>query len=128
RPDPEIHLPVGRRGKTLAARDCGAQAAVRASGHRLMCGISGIHFTDRSRQVDAARIAAMSAALRHRGPDDEGTYIDGNIGLGHQRLSILDLSSAGRQPMTTPDRRYWIVYNGEIYNYRELRADLERRG
>jgi asparagine synthase (glutamine-hydrolysing) len=66
--------------------------------------------------------------MRHRGPDDEGFYLDGNIGLGHQRLSVIDLSPLGRQPMTNEDDRLWIVYNGEIYNYLELRQQLAGRG
>jgi asparagine synthase (glutamine-hydrolysing) len=70
----------------------------------------------------------MGAALRHRGPDDRGDFAEGPIAFAHQRLSIIDLSAAGHQPMQTPDRRFTIVYNGEIYNYRELRAELERDG
>jgi asparagine synthase (glutamine-hydrolysing) len=93
-----------------------------------MCGICGIHFADRSRTPEPEAIAAMAAALRHRGPDDEGVEVDRNVGLGHTRLSILDLSSAGHQPMHSPDGRYRIVFNGEIYNYRELRAELEGQG
>lgn len=66
--------------------------------------------------------------MRHRGPDDEGFYINGNIGLGHERLSIIDLSEAGHQPMTNEDSRFWIVFNGEIYNYLELRQELIGKG
>jgi asparagine synthase (glutamine-hydrolysing) len=70
----------------------------------------------------------MARAMRHRGPDDEGFYRDGNIALGHQRLSIIDTSPLGRQPMTNEDKQLWIVCNGEIYNYLELRQQLVGRG
>jgi asparagine synthase (glutamine-hydrolysing) len=93
-----------------------------------MCGIAGISHFDRDRGVDRAALAAMGRALRHRGPDDEGVHVSRNTGLVHQRLSIIDLSAAGHQPMPTDDRRYWIVYNGEIYNYLELRQELIARG
>jgi len=69
----------------------------------------------------------MMNTIRHRGPDDEGLYISGNIGLGHRRLSIIDLNT-GKQPISNETGTVWIVYNGEIYNYRELRADLLKRG
>src|SRR5690606_14061582 len=67
-------------------------------------------------------------SLSHRGPDDQGTYSDHMVGLGHRRLSIIDTSSAGHQPMSSEDGRYHIVYNGEIYNYKEIRAELEYLG
>jgi asparagine synthase (glutamine-hydrolysing) len=70
----------------------------------------------------------MNAVLRHRGPDDEGIWTDGPVGLGHRRLSIVDLSPTGHQPMSNEDGTIWITYNGEIYNHLDLRADLERRG
>ena len=70
----------------------------------------------------------MARTMRHRGPDDEGFYIDGNVGLGHQRLSIIDLSPMGHQPMTNEDGKLWIVLNGEIYNYLELRQELIGKG
>ena len=91
-----------------------------------MCGITGI--LDFGRQADARIVAAMRDALAHRGPDDSGLHVDGPIGLGHRRLSIIDLSRAASQPMHSPDRRWTIVYNGEIYNFRELKAELEREG
>jgi asparagine synthase (glutamine-hydrolysing) len=69
----------------------------------------------------------MAAAIRHRGPDDDGFYFDGPVGLGMRRLSIIDIKS-GQQPIHNPDRSAWIVFNGEIYNYRELRAKLEKLG
>jgi asparagine synthase (glutamine-hydrolysing) len=93
-----------------------------------MCGICGICFSDRARPVSASVIGDMTASLHHRGPDDEGIHIDGAIGFGHRRLSIIDLSSAGRQPMISRDGRYVLVFNGEIYNYRELRQELTARG
>ena len=70
----------------------------------------------------------MNAAVAHRGPDGEGQWVEGGIGLGHRRLAIIDLSSLGHQPMQTPDGRFVITYNGELYNYRELRLELETRG
>lgn len=70
----------------------------------------------------------MTDAILHRGPDGEGHYIDGSLGLGHRRLAIIDLSPAGHQPMQTPDGRYVISYNGEVYNFRELRTELESLG
>src|SRR5215471_9964420 len=82
-----------------------------------MCGIVGV-----IGQYGAKGLAPMLAALAHRGPDDEATIVGGAVALGHRRLSILDLSPAGRQPMTTPDGRFALVVNGEIYNHAELRA------
>lgn len=92
-----------------------------------MCGLAGILRTSPG-SVDREVVARMGAALRHRGPDDSGVHVDGRIGLAHQRLSVIDLTSAGRQPMLSPDERYALVYNGEIYNHRELRVDLEAAG
>src|SRR3990172_7186489 len=66
----------------------------------------------------------MTNSLGHRGPDDEGIFIDRNLGLGHKRLSILDISQLGHQPMESDNGRYVIVHNGEIYNYREIRKEL----
>jgi asparagine synthase (glutamine-hydrolysing) len=92
-----------------------------------MCGIVGI--LDRSgAPVDATIVAAMRDALAHRGPDGAGLHVNGSLGLGHRRLSIIDLTDAARQPMYSPDGRIVIVYNGEIYNFRELRAELEKAG
>lgn len=87
-----------------------------------MCGIAGIVGPG----WNPEQLQAMVASQRHRGPDAQGIVIDttGRGGLGHRRLSILDLSEAGRQPMSTPDGQAWIVLNGEIYNYRELRTEL----
>ena len=88
-----------------------------------MCGIAGQVNMD-ERPVNRERIAAMGARLRHRGPDDQGVYVNGHVGLAHQRLSILDLSPAGHQPMSNEDGSVWIVFNGEIYNFQALRDSL----
>jgi asparagine synthase (glutamine-hydrolysing) len=72
-------------------------------------------------------VIRMRDAMLHRGPDDEGAFVDDGIGLGHRRLSIIDLSG-GHQPMASPDKTVWITYNGEIYNFQELRDELEARG
>jgi asparagine synthase (glutamine-hydrolysing) len=88
-----------------------------------MCGISGIiHFTDKP--VDTRQIETMMELMRHRGPDDEGIFMHGTAGFGHVRLSILDLSAGGHQPMLSNDGRYCLVFNGEIYNYPELKKEL----
>src|SRR5215467_14349002 len=92
-----------------------------------MCGIAGILHQDRDRPVDMARLCGMTAALSHRGPDGEGYYVDGNVGLGHRRLAIIDLAT-GDQPMFSTDGNLVIVFNGEIYNYVELKAQLESLG
>ncbi|MFH1055288.1 MAG: asparagine synthase (glutamine-hydrolyzing) [Candidatus Altiarchaeota archaeon] len=88
-----------------------------------MCGIFGILGVD-----DRGLLERMGESLRHRGPDDSGVYTDAGISLGHTRLSIIDLSERGRQPMCNEDGDIWIVYNGEIYNFKSLRADLEAKG
>lgn len=90
-----------------------------------MCGIAGIVNRDKSRAADRAAVRAMMNAIAHRGPDDEGDYFDGPVGLGFKRLSIIDLST-GNQPIPNEDKSLWIVFNGEIYNYLELRRDLLR--
>lgn len=92
-----------------------------------MCGIAGIFYQHNGRTVDQGMLERMRDAMVHRGPDDAGTHIDGSAGLAHRRLSIIDLSS-GHQPMHTSDGRYTIVFNGEIYNYRELRREMEQEG
>jgi asparagine synthase (glutamine-hydrolysing) len=93
-----------------------------------MCGIAGIYAP--KRRVSGDAMAPMLAAMRHRGPDDQGVEVlaDGRLVLGHLRLSILDLSPLGHQPMTLSDRKTWIVYNGEVYNFREIRVDLASLG
>jgi len=92
-----------------------------------MCGIAAIYHRDGSPASPVA-LKAMTDAIAHRGPDGEGSYVDGGLGLGHRRLAIIDLSPAGRQPMMTRDGRYVLSYNGEIYNFQELRLELEARG
>ncbi|HEY7676291.1 MAG TPA: asparagine synthetase B, partial [Candidatus Methylomirabilis sp.] len=88
-----------------------------------MCGICGyLGFDDRE------LLLKMTEALAHRGPDDAGTYLAGGIGLGHRRLSIIDLSVAGRQPMANEDGTVWVSFNGEIYNFGDLRPELEAAG
>jgi asparagine synthase (glutamine-hydrolysing) len=93
-----------------------------------MCGIVGV--ASRNHPVDQAVLAAMVQRLRHRGPDDSGAWCDatGCVGLGHVRLSIIDLSAAGHQPMSDGSGNLWLTFNGEIYNYQDLRRELEQQG
>ena len=93
-----------------------------------MCGICGIVSRDRDYSVDLSTLLEMRDSLVNRGPDDAGHYLRPGVALGSRRLSILDLSSRAHMPMSTSDGRYWITYNGEVYNYRELRAGLIARG
>jgi asparagine synthase (glutamine-hydrolysing) len=92
-----------------------------------MCGITGILNLNGSSGVSRETLARMTAVLRHRGPDESGLYLDDQVGLGHARLSIIDLST-GQQPMHSDDETVWIIFNGEIFNYIELKADLEKQG
>jgi asparagine synthase (glutamine-hydrolysing) len=92
-----------------------------------MCGIAGI-FHLNGDPVLPRMLKEMTDAMAHRGPDGEGFYIDNGVGLGHRRLAIIDLSEAARQPMSTASNEYVISYNGEVYNYKELRAELEKAG
>ena len=92
-----------------------------------MCGICGV-LSLAGEPAPPEVLAQMTHRLRHRGPDDHGVYLDGPLGLGFRRLSILDLSAAGHQPMGTEDGRLWIVFNGEIYNFPALRRQLESQG
>ncbi|MFT4561414.1 MAG: asparagine synthase (glutamine-hydrolyzing) [Gammaproteobacteria bacterium] len=92
-----------------------------------MCGIAGIIHLGGA-PASRERLEAMTDAILHRGPDGEGHYVDGNVGFGHRRLAIIDLSPAGRQPMVTQSGRYVITYNGEVYNFQELRAELQSQG
>ena len=89
-----------------------------------MCGINGFSWSDNS------LINKMNALIRHRGPDDEGVYVDDNVSLGHVRLAVIDLSPKGHQPMgyTKDGEEIWIVYNGEIYNFADLRKELRKKG
>ena len=92
-----------------------------------MCGICGqLNFAG-DEPVDPGMIRQMARTLIHRGPDDEGYFVSGPVGLGFRRLSIIDLAG-GHQPMSDADEKVWVVFNGEIYNFKELRADLEKRG
>lgn len=92
-----------------------------------MCGIAGLIHLDNN-PVSPAILQRMTDAIAHRGPDGEGHWIEGNVGLGHRRLAIIDLSPAGHQPIASVSQRYVMVYNGEVYNYRELRTELEALG
>ena len=92
-----------------------------------MCGITGqINFD--GERVSPDILKKMTDAIAHRGPDGEGHWIEENIGLGHRRLAIIDTSSAGRQPMISADNRFVLTYNGEVYNYKELRSELKAKG
>src|SRR5258706_5889903 len=93
-----------------------------------MCGIVGRLNFEPGRPVDRELVRRMAEALAHRGPDDQGLHVQGPVGLGHRRLSIFDLSPAGHQPMANDDGSVRIVFNGEIYNFRELRQGLEQAG
>jgi asparagine synthase (glutamine-hydrolysing) len=92
-----------------------------------MCGICGIFHTDRSRRAERDALGAMNQRIVHRGPDDDGFFFDGNVGLAIRRLSIIDIKT-GHQPIANEDENVWIVYNGELYNHQELRKELEARG
>ena len=92
-----------------------------------MCGICGKLNFDRHKPVDRQLLRQMMAIIQHRGPDGSGEFLSGPVGLGHRRLSIIDLNS-GAQPMSNEDGMVWVVYNGEIYNFKELRTELEGRG
>lgn len=93
-----------------------------------MCGINGILHLQPQKKVDERNLIKMRDSLEHRGPDDKGLFIENNIGLGHRRLSILDVSLAGHQPFFSEDGRYVMVYNGEIYNYKEFYPELKISG
>ena len=97
-----------------------------------MCGIAGFVDTSRSTAADqmVRDVARMTAKLAHRGPDDCGVWTDvrSGVAMGHRRLSVIDLSPDGHQPMRSTSGRYVVTFNGEIYNFRELRADLAARG
>ena len=92
-----------------------------------MCGICGIFNTDPARAVSRETLADMNHQIVHRGPDDDGFFVEGNVGLAMRRLSIIDVQS-GHQPLSNEDENLWIVYNGETYNHEELRTALEARG
>jgi len=92
-----------------------------------MCGICGVFFTDRDWRVPANTLADMNCRIAHRGPDDEGFFVEDNVGLAMRRLSIIDVRT-GHQPISNENQDVWIVYNGEIYNHAELRKGLEAKG
>ena len=93
-----------------------------------MCGINGILHLQTQKKVDERLLTKMRDSLEHRGPDDKGLFIENNIGLGHRRLSILDVSSAGHQPFLSDDGRYVMTYNGEIYNFKDFYPELKTNG
>src|SRR6266542_5649037 len=92
-----------------------------------MCGICGIYFYREPRDVERHLLNRMMETIAHRGPDGQGTYYDSGLALGHLRLSIIDLNT-GDQPICNEDRSIWIVYNGEVYNFEELRRGLIAQG
>jgi asparagine synthase (glutamine-hydrolysing) len=93
-----------------------------------MCGIVGKYNFSSGEPVPAKLIKMMCDKIAYRGPDDSGVYTDGSVGLGHRRLSIIDLTEAGHQPMASKDKKIWITYNGEIYNFQELKKNLIGKG
>ena len=93
-----------------------------------MCGINGILHLKSQKKVDEHVLTKMRDSLQHRGPDDKGLFIENNIGLGHRRLSILDVSSAGHQPFVSENGRYVMTYNGEIYNFKDFYTELKSNG
>ena len=92
-----------------------------------MCGIAGLINRDR-KTISAKILNDMTDAISHRGPDGQGHWIKENIGFGHRRLAIIDLTHFGSQPMLSIDKRYVLIYNGEIYNFREIRSELKELG
>jgi len=92
-----------------------------------MCGICGIMNSDFEKSVEQRLVKKMCDVIYHRGPDDDGAYVNGNVGIGMRRLSIIDLVT-GKQPISNEDGSVWIVFNGEIYNHKDIRAELEARG
>lgn len=92
-----------------------------------MCGIAGVVHLD-GRVVEKGAVKRMTDAIAHRGPDGDGQWVEGNVGIGHRRLAIIDLSDAASQPMISIEHRYVLTFNGEIYNFKELRTELEGLG
>src|SRR5438093_8008575 len=92
-----------------------------------MCGIAGQFNFQRHEPVERETIVRMADSIAHRGPDDEGYFVSGAVGLGFRRLSIIDLAG-GHQPMSDAQETIWVIFNGEIYNYPELRTELQGRG
>ncbi|GAG95611.1 unnamed protein product, partial [marine sediment metagenome] len=92
-----------------------------------MCGITGIVYSDPDRYVDSDCIDEMSLVIHHRGPDEWGKWVNRYVGIGMTRLRIIDLAK-GSQPIHNEDKSIWIVFNGEIYNFQDLRKDLKKEG
>src|SRR5260370_38578784 len=92
-----------------------------------MCGICGGLLRDRGQKVNGEVLRAMNRQIAHRGPDDDGFFVDENVGLAMRRLSIIDVKT-GHQPLANETKDVWIVFNGEIYNHRQLRTQLEAKG
>ena len=92
-----------------------------------MCGICGVFYSDRTRRVERDTLAEMNQRMAHRGPDDDGFFVEANVGLAMRRLSIIDIKT-GHQPIANEEENVWIVYNGELYNHQDLRKHLEARG
>src|SRR5574337_428604 len=92
-----------------------------------MCGIAGGVLFDQSK-FDKRILEQMTSVISHRGPDDHGLLVDGSVGLGFRRLSIIDLTTTGHQPMCVCNDKVWIVFNGEIYNFEFLRSELKDQG
>ena len=92
-----------------------------------MCGICGVFYSDRAQRVNRDMLVSMNQQIVHRGPDDDGFFVEENVGLAMRRLSIIDIQS-GHQPLSNEDRSVWIVFNGEIYNHQDLRKDLQSLG
>ena len=88
-----------------------------------MCGIAGF-INKNGTTAETEKLKRMTDVISHRGPDAEGQFCEGSVGLGHRRLAIVDLSDSGKQPMKSTDGRFVITYNGEIYNYQELKSEL----
>ncbi|MDR0706043.1 MAG: asparagine synthetase B, partial [Planctomycetaceae bacterium] len=89
-----------------------------------MCGICGAVWSEPSKAINGTTLDVMTDILQHRGPDDRGTFLQQGIALGHRRLAIIDLTPSGLQPMPNEDETVWIVFNGEIYNFEQLRREL----
>ncbi|MFZ1806688.1 MAG: asparagine synthetase B, partial [Cyclobacteriaceae bacterium] len=93
-----------------------------------MCGITGVFAFNLVGKFNMINVTAATQALVKRGPDFQDIYTDGFVGLGHRRLSIIDTSDAGNQPMWDESKRYCIIFNGEIFNFRELKTELQSKG
>lgn len=93
-----------------------------------MCGINGILHLQSQKKIDERLLTRMRESLEHRGPDDKGLFVQDNIGFGHRRLSIIDVSAAGHQPFSSDNGRYVMVFNGEIYNYKDFQTELKAKG